>query len=293
MPTSATSSRSVVALDDLVRDARERPVDRLGVENDLPGRHARLAQGAGRVAGVRACSVIQLLSGLAGPGLKDCARGTLAAVAGRWSARLLSARQLRDVEVGACATRRAGVAAARFVASGSTPTRSPCRERRRLDERAAPRCVGVLIRALRRRRSDPQQTLRRVGTRLDRDRASSDVSAAAPTVGSQLDASCVDGTKARVQRTFRLDDQRRRRSRRPSRRAAAGRMPSPAEAECSDDAASRWQAHCERIPRRRVRVCGARRRAADHFDRDARRGGARARRRRPVGSVQRRRAADA
>ena len=42
----------VVPLDDLVRDAGERPVDRLGVEDDLPCRHARLGQGAGRVAGV-------------------------------------------------------------------------------------------------------------------------------------------------------------------------------------------------------------------------------------------------
>ena len=45
----------VVPLDDLVRDAGERPVDRLGVEQDLPGRHARLAQGAGRVGALRAC----------------------------------------------------------------------------------------------------------------------------------------------------------------------------------------------------------------------------------------------
>ena len=55
-----------VRLDDLVRDARERPRERVGVEEDLPGCLHR-AHGAGGVAGIRACAVIRLLPGLTGP----------------------------------------------------------------------------------------------------------------------------------------------------------------------------------------------------------------------------------
>src|SRR5262249_39351500 len=49
----------VVPLDDLVGDPGERPVDRLAVEENLPGGDTRLAHGAGEVAGLRACSVIR------------------------------------------------------------------------------------------------------------------------------------------------------------------------------------------------------------------------------------------
>ena len=47
----------VVPLDDLVCDPGERPVDRLGVEQELSGRDACLAHGAGAVAGVRTCVI--------------------------------------------------------------------------------------------------------------------------------------------------------------------------------------------------------------------------------------------
>ena len=62
-----------IRLDDLVRDARERPRERVTVEEVLPGRlpRAALDRGAHSAAGVDgtgACVVIRLLSGLAGPG---------------------------------------------------------------------------------------------------------------------------------------------------------------------------------------------------------------------------------
>jgi hypothetical protein len=57
-----------VALDDLVRNPRQRPPDRLGVEKDLSGRDPRLAQRRPVLEdGLRADSFIRLLSGLTGP----------------------------------------------------------------------------------------------------------------------------------------------------------------------------------------------------------------------------------
>jgi hypothetical protein len=50
-----------VALDDLVRDPRQRPLDRLGIEDSLGFRGLR-AQGA-----LRALLTVRLLSGLTGP----------------------------------------------------------------------------------------------------------------------------------------------------------------------------------------------------------------------------------
>jgi len=50
----------VVALDDLVRDPRERARERLAVEQGLRGRSA--------AAGAGTCVLIPLLSGLSGPG---------------------------------------------------------------------------------------------------------------------------------------------------------------------------------------------------------------------------------
>jgi len=55
------------SLDDLVRDPGQRPRERRFIEEDLP-RHLRRTHGATRVADERACMVIGLLSGLAGPG---------------------------------------------------------------------------------------------------------------------------------------------------------------------------------------------------------------------------------
>ena len=55
-----------VRLDDLVRDARERPRKRVGVEESL-ARGLHRAHSAGSVAGIRACVVIRLLPGLTGP----------------------------------------------------------------------------------------------------------------------------------------------------------------------------------------------------------------------------------
>jgi hypothetical protein len=68
----------VVPLDHLVRDARECALDRLSVEDDLPCRHARLGQRAGRVAGVRPCSVIRAPFRPRWTGLKGNAAATLA-----------------------------------------------------------------------------------------------------------------------------------------------------------------------------------------------------------------------
>ena len=59
----------VVALDDLVGDPRERPRDRLLVEEQLLGREADLTHRPRAVAGrVMACVIVRLLSGLSGPG---------------------------------------------------------------------------------------------------------------------------------------------------------------------------------------------------------------------------------
>src|SRR5262249_29375219 len=56
------------ALDDLVRDARERPAERLVVEDDRSRRLSHSTQRARGSAWVWACSLIRLLSGLTGPG---------------------------------------------------------------------------------------------------------------------------------------------------------------------------------------------------------------------------------
>ena len=56
-----------VGLDHLVRDARERPRERVGVEEDLP-RSLHRTHGTTGIGGTRACVVIRLLSGLTGPG---------------------------------------------------------------------------------------------------------------------------------------------------------------------------------------------------------------------------------
>ena len=68
-----------VSLDDLVRDARERALDRFAVEKDLFGGHAGRAHVRGfGLAGTGRCN--GLLSGLSGPGLKGFGSGgTLAA----------------------------------------------------------------------------------------------------------------------------------------------------------------------------------------------------------------------
>jgi hypothetical protein len=50
-----------------VRDARERPRQRVTVEEELSGRLHRAHSAAG-IAGIRACVVIRLLPGLTGPG---------------------------------------------------------------------------------------------------------------------------------------------------------------------------------------------------------------------------------
>ena len=57
-----------IPLDDLVRDPRERPPEGLVVEEDGSRRDLGHAQGAQGPTGMRACSVIRLLSGLTGPG---------------------------------------------------------------------------------------------------------------------------------------------------------------------------------------------------------------------------------
>ena len=56
-----------VRLDDLVRDPRERPRERVGVEEELPGCLDR-AHGAAGVDGPGTCVIVSLLSGLTGPG---------------------------------------------------------------------------------------------------------------------------------------------------------------------------------------------------------------------------------
>jgi hypothetical protein len=56
-----------VRLDDLVGDARKRPRDRVGIEEDLP-RGLHRAHSAAEIGDVGTCVVIRLLSGLAGPG---------------------------------------------------------------------------------------------------------------------------------------------------------------------------------------------------------------------------------
>ena len=67
-PSSRSSFRSMIscAMRESVRSIASR------VENDLPGRHARLVKARAGSQALRACSVIELLSGLAGPVLKDC-----------------------------------------------------------------------------------------------------------------------------------------------------------------------------------------------------------------------------
>jgi hypothetical protein len=49
----------LASLDDLVCDPGERPLDPLCVEEDLPGRHARLAQGTGGFGLAGAADVIR------------------------------------------------------------------------------------------------------------------------------------------------------------------------------------------------------------------------------------------
>jgi hypothetical protein len=50
-----------------VSDARQRPRERVGIEEDLP-RSLHRAHGAGEIGRDGTCVVIRLLSGLAGPG---------------------------------------------------------------------------------------------------------------------------------------------------------------------------------------------------------------------------------
>ena len=56
-----------IGLDDLVRDPRERPRERVGIEENLSGCLHRAHSAAG-IDGAGACVIIRLLSGLAGPG---------------------------------------------------------------------------------------------------------------------------------------------------------------------------------------------------------------------------------
>ena len=56
-----------VRLDDLVGNARQRPRDRVGIEEDLP-RSLHRAHSAAEIGDVGTCVNIRLLSGLAGPG---------------------------------------------------------------------------------------------------------------------------------------------------------------------------------------------------------------------------------
>jgi hypothetical protein len=67
-PDERNLRQVAVRLDDLVRDARESAAESFVVEEDGSLRGLHRAQGRRRAAGGRACSVIRLLSGLAGPG---------------------------------------------------------------------------------------------------------------------------------------------------------------------------------------------------------------------------------
>jgi hypothetical protein len=56
-----------IRLDDLVRDPRQRPAERIGIEQDGSRRGLHRAHGTGGVNGLRARRFIRLLPGLTGP----------------------------------------------------------------------------------------------------------------------------------------------------------------------------------------------------------------------------------